>query len=94
MSGFYTHLSLLYFPSVYTHTHTHTHTHFPDGPVSKNLSSNAGDAGLTPDCGTEITHAAGQLSLCTTAREAHTWAVCYLEEPMERKNHNNKFKNK
>ena len=38
----------------------------------KNLPSNAGDKGLIPDQGTNIPHAAGQLSPCTTAREKPT----------------------
>ena len=35
---------------------------FPGGPVVKNPPSTAGDAGLIPGQGTEIPHAAGQLS--------------------------------
>ena len=35
---------------------------FPGGPVVKNPSCNAGDAGLIPGRGTKIPHAAGQLS--------------------------------
>ena len=38
----------------------------------KNLPPNAGDKGLIPNQGTNIPHAAGQLSLCTTAREKPT----------------------
>ena len=34
----------------------------------KNLSSNAGDAGLIPGLGTKISHAPGQLSLHATTR--------------------------
>jgi len=34
---------------------------FPGGPVVKNLSSNAGDVGLTPGWGTKIPNALGQL---------------------------------
>ena len=41
---------------------------FPGGPVVKNLPSNAGDAGSIPGRGNKIPHAAGQLSLCATAR--------------------------
>ena len=37
---------------------------FPGGPVVKNPPSKAGDAGSIPGGGTEIPHAAGQLSLC------------------------------
>ena len=36
---------------------------FPGGPVVKNPSCNARDAGLIPGQGTKIPHAAGQLSL-------------------------------
>ena len=32
---------------------------FPGGPVVKNLTSNAWDAGLIPGCRTKIPHAAG-----------------------------------
>ena len=35
---------------------------FPDGPVVKNLPSNAGDMGLIPAQGTEPPHDSGQLS--------------------------------
>ena len=42
---------------------------FPGGPVVKNPPSNAGDMGSIPDRGTKIPHAAGQLSLRTTAIE-------------------------
>ena len=35
---------------------------FPGGPVVKNPSSNAGDAGSIPGQGTKIPHAEGQLS--------------------------------
>lgn len=38
--------------------------------VIKNLPSNVGDGGLIPGGGTKIAHAAGQLSLHTTMREA------------------------
>ena len=37
---------------------------FPNGPVDKNLPSNAGDKGLIPGGGTKIPHALGQLCLC------------------------------
>ena len=37
----------------------------------ENLLCNAEDLGLIPDWGTRIPQAAGQLNLCTTAREAH-----------------------
>ena len=36
---------------------------FPRGPATKNLSSNAGDAGSIPGWGTKIPHVMGQLSL-------------------------------
>ena len=42
---------------------------FPGGPVVKNLSSNAGDAGSTPGRGTKIPHVMGQLSPHATAAE-------------------------
>ena len=42
---------------------------FPGGPVVKNLSSNAVDAGLIPGRGTKIPHAVGQLSPRTTTTE-------------------------
>ena len=42
---------------------------FPDGPVVKNLPSNAGDAGLIPGWGTKIPHAVEQLSLCAATGE-------------------------
>lgn len=44
---------------------------FPDGPVIKNPPTSAGDLGLAPGEGTKIPQALGQLSLCTTATEAH-----------------------
>ena len=42
---------------------------FPDGPVVKNLPSNAADAGSIPGQGTKIPHAAEQLSLCAATTE-------------------------
>ena len=36
---------------------------FPGGPATKNLSSNAGDAGSIPGRGAKIPHVMGQLSL-------------------------------
>ena len=42
---------------------------FPGGLVVKNLPSNARDVGSTPGQGTEIPHAAGQLSSHTTTTE-------------------------
>ena len=41
---------------------------FPGGPVVKNTPCNAGDLGLIRGWGTKILHAAGQLSLSTSAR--------------------------
>ena len=43
---------------------------FPGGPVVKNPSCNAGDAGSTPGLGTKIPHATKQLSPRATARES------------------------
>ena len=42
---------------------------FPGGPVVKNLPYNAGDVGSIPGRGTEIPHAMGQLSSCTSTKE-------------------------
>ena len=42
---------------------------FPGGPVVKNPSCNAEDAGLIPGRGTKIPHAEGQLSPCAATRE-------------------------
>jgi len=52
---------------------------FRGGPVVKNLPSNFGDMGLIPSQGAKIPHAAGQLCLHTTTREAH---VPQLEKPL------------
>ena len=41
----------------------------PGGPVVKNPSCNAEDAGSIPGQGNKIPHAAGQLSPCATTRE-------------------------
>ena len=41
----------------------------PDGPVVKNLPTNAGDTGSIPGGGTKIPHAAGQLSPLAAATE-------------------------
>ena len=43
---------------------------FAGGPVVKNLPANAGDTGSISGLGTNITHAAGQLSLCARTTEA------------------------
>ena len=45
---------------------------FPGGPVMKNLSSNAEDAGSISGQGNEIPHAAGQLSPHATNYRAHS----------------------
>ena len=42
---------------------------FPGGPVVKNPPSNAGDVGSIPGGGTNIPHAAGQLSPRDTTTE-------------------------
>ena len=42
---------------------------FPDGPVVKNLPSNAGHVSSFPGWGTTIPHATGQLSPSATSRE-------------------------
>ena len=47
---------------------------FPGGPVVKNPSCNAGDAGSIPGWGTKILHAAGQLSPSAATTEP-TWAT-------------------
>ena len=45
------------------------HGDFPGGPVAENPPSNAGGVGLTPDWGTKISHATGQLlSPCPAMR--------------------------
>ena len=49
---------------------------FPGGPVVKNLPSNAGDAGSIPGQGTNIPHAAGQLSPHATTREPTRSGAC------------------
>jgi len=56
---------------------------FPDGPVVKNLPFNAGDMGSVSAWGTKIPHATGQLSPCSTTREAHAL-------PLERSPHHYK----
>ena len=43
---------------------------FPDGPVIKNPCSNAGDMSSIPGWGTKIPYTTGQVSPCTTTREA------------------------
>ena len=59
----------------------------PGGPVVKNLTSNAGDAGSIPGQGTKIPHAVGQLSRHATTIElaclnerAHV-LCCNLQSP-------------
>ena len=44
--------------------------YFPGGPGVKNLSSNAGDGGSTPDQLIKISHNSGQPSPRTTTRDA------------------------
>ena len=41
---------------------------FPGGPVVKNPSFNAEDAGLIPSLETKIPHTVGQLSLCASTK--------------------------
>ena len=43
---------------------------FPNGPVVKDLSCNAGNMGSIPGRGTKIPQATGQLSLQVTTRES------------------------
>ena len=43
---------------------------FPDGPVVRNLPSNAADAGSIPGQGTKIPHAPEQVSLCALSSRA------------------------
>ena len=43
---------------------------FPGGPMVENPPSSAGDTGLISGWGTNIPRATGQLSPCTTTREA------------------------
>ena len=43
---------------------------FPDGPVVKKLSPNAGDVGSIPGPGTEIPHDTEKPSPCTATTEA------------------------
>ena len=52
---------------------------FPDGALDKNLSDNAGDSGSR-----KITHAAEQLSLCTTTTEACIPRACAPQEKPSR----------
>ena len=42
---------------------------FAGGPAVKNPPSNAGDAGSIPSQGTNMPHAVGKLSPCTTTTE-------------------------
>jgi len=50
--------------------------------VVKNLSCNAEDMGSVPDGGTEILHAMGQISLCTTTGESvHHSERFYVMQP-------------
>ena len=58
---------------------------FPGGPVVKNPPSNAGDMGSVPGRGTNIPHAAGQLSPFATLPSLHASmrepACCKLQSP-------------
>ena len=61
---------------------------FP-GPVVKNPPSNAGDVGSTPDRGTKIPHAEGQLSQhATTTEPERSRARATTREPTH---HNERF---
>ena len=53
------------------HQKTFYYRDFPDGLVVKNLPSNAEDAGVIPDLGTKISHAAGPLSCPPYLRSPH-----------------------
>ena len=59
------------------------HRDFPGGPVVRNLSCNAGDAGSIPGRGTKIPHATGQLSSHATTRETvyHNYRAHMLWSP-------------
>ena len=48
---------------------SYMHRDFPSGPVVKNPASNAGDVGSVPGWESNISHALGQLSLCTAPVE-------------------------
>ena len=60
---------------------------FPDGPVVKNLPSNAGDMGSIPGWAAKIPRAEGQTSLHVTTGETSThhneWFVCLNSEPVQ-----------
>ena len=74
LSAYNSVLSWPTFPSSYLENQTHPKKQgdFPGGSVVKNLLSNAGDGGLTSGWETRIPHAAGQLRLSATTREAQT----------------------
>ena len=55
---------------------------FPSGPLAKNSPSNAGDMRLILGLGTEITYAAGQLSLNMAIRESPWTATTRSLEPL------------
>ena len=60
----------------------------PGGPVVKNPSCNAGDAGLIPGCGTKIPHAVGQrcLRAATHAPQLESpWTALKMSQMMQRK---------
>ena len=61
---------------------------FPGGPVVKNLSSNAGDMGLTPSRGTKIPHTMGQQSLHAATREKR---MCHNKDPAQPHTHTHKI---
>ena len=64
----------IYSAEIYTNVHQkdiykNMHRDFSGGPVVKNPSCNAGDAGSIPGRGTRIPHATGQLSPRATTTE-------------------------
>ena len=62
----------------------------------KNLSSNAGEAGLIPGRGTALPRAAGRLSPCPQLLSPHSTTkkklMCGEEDPMPPKTNKFKFK--
>ena len=55
---------------------------FPGGPVIKICTPSAGDMGSVPGWGTEILHAMGQISLCTTTgKSMHRNERFYVMQP-------------
>ena len=55
---------------------TYERRDFPGGPVVKNPSCNAGEAGSVPCRGTKTPHAMGQLSLRAATREPTCSGAC------------------